>query len=179
MENIVGLGKHWFKVWAGMGDLERKKNGQTLLFLRTINLRTGHVYCYIHVYTHMRNVSYNPRGAHGSEVFPRQKDLFLQIDLLLWLLLLFFSGDKDVLILDHIFLYTEVKSHPGKVIKIRSNRQEVIIWLKNQVWQIQHYVYEQEKRPQRPFHRSTFSGIILLQEHHDHGETDRFLLSSL
>lgn len=50
------------------------------LFLipRTINLRTGHVYCYIHVYTHMRNASYNPRAAHVSKVFSRQKDLFLQ-----------------------------------------------------------------------------------------------------
>lgn len=28
MENIVDLGKHWFKIWASMGDLERKENGQ-------------------------------------------------------------------------------------------------------------------------------------------------------
>lgn len=79
------------------------------------------------------------------------------IDLLLWLLLLlFFSADKDVPILDHIFLYTQVKSYPGKVIKITSNGQEVMICLKNQVWQIQHYVCEQEKRPQRPFHQKYF-----------------------
>lgn len=131
------------------------------LFLipRTINLRTGHVYCYIHVYTHMQNASCNPRAAHVSKVFPRQKDLFLQTyRFMLWLLLLllFFSVDKDVPILEHIFLYIQVKSYPGKVVKVTSNGQEVTIWLKNQVWQIQHYVCEQEKRPQRPFHQKYF-----------------------
>lgn len=124
------------------------------LFLRTINLRTGHVYCYIHVYTLMRNAS---RGAHVSKVFPRQKDLFMNTDLLLWLLLLLFlSVDKYFLILDHNFLNTQVKSCPGKVIRIRSKGWEVIIWLKNQVWQIQYYISEQEKIFPRPFHQKYF-----------------------
>lgn len=125
------------------------------LFLFLINLRTWHVYCYIHVCTPTRNMS---RGTHVSKVFPRQKVLFLKTHLLLWLLLLllFFSVDKDVLILDHIFLKIQVKSCSGKVIRIRSNGQEVIIWLKNQLWKIQHYVCEQEKISQRPFHQKYF-----------------------